>query len=202
MKARRAVVIAAIALCALAPALMGPSGSPPGVKPAITCTTLCNATGLKIGQSVIITKGTLTGRASTTTNTCDPDLHVQLPNLNAQYTLRAWLRFDGNGATANGWKVRPISAAGVASPTWYAVTHANTTSADAAPQANHDGMGGTGFTRAFNAAGAQQIVIFEGETSASSGTAPELCIQWSQNASNVTATDLNVDSYLVMTRIT
>lgn len=153
-----------------------------------------------IGTTYVAYSASVTSRTSTTTNSCDSNLTLSLPNATRDYSLRAFLNFDGNGITANGWSILPQASTGTIVVDWHAWADTNTTAANAAPTANQGASGGD-MDATFNAAGVATYVTVEGNVRVTAGTAPAVCIAWAQTASNATATDLNIGSYLQLTRL-
>lgn len=144
--------------------------------------------------------GSVTSRTSDATNTCDANLTLSLPNDTADYSLYAFLDFDGNGITANGWSVLPGASTGTISVNWVGIATTNTTAANAAPTSNTGASGGD-MDAVFNAAGVATYVTISGVVRVTAGAAPAFCIAWGQTASNATATDLNIGSNIVLTRL-
>jgi len=143
----------------------------------------------------------VTSRTNDATNTCDANLTILLANTTRAYAFTALLIFDGNGITANGWSILPGASQGTVTVLWHARADTNTTAANAAPTGNQGASGGD-MDAVFNAAGAATYVTVDGTVQATAGgTAPGVCIAWGQTASNATATDLNIGSYLVLTSL-
>lgn len=164
------------------------------VQVMIACTTACSAASLKVGQSVAIAKGSNTARASTTTLANDPDL--QITNLPAgYYRIEFTLQFTATNSTGGSqWRLSMGTATQFEVGMGY--HDCNTTTAPVV------------FTLAANSATPQTCTITSGSgvdinvsyfrPSVPAGT---LSIQWAQNSSNASATNLNQNSSLMVTRI-
>lgn len=144
---------------------------------------------------------TVTSRTSTTTNTCDANLAINVANATARYTVEAMLKLDGNGITANGYKVAIGGSGATLVHDWIATAAVNTTTANTSPTSNTEDNVGGGFTKTFALAGGNEVVHLVGSVDVTSPTAPQICVTWSQNTSNATATDLNTGSWLRLQRL-
>lgn len=150
----------------------------------IACTTACSGANLHVGDSLIINKGTATNRASTTTQTADPDLTVTgLPG--GSFSISGGLSWT-NGGGSYKFQIQ-TSACGIPGGIF------NGIDAQASPVVVNLGAGS--LVGGALAAGTSQFFgSFNG-----SGT---IAVCWAQNSSNVTNTTLNSQtSYLIVTRL-
>lgn len=154
----------------------------------ISCTTACNATGLAIGQTATIVKGTTTNRTSSTTLTSDPDL--QFTSLPAgTYIINLFIASGSAAGGANGlkWQLNSIMSAcngfgdGVVNSALY---NLNSLGCGVAVQSPISAQDNWGFTGTF--------------ITASSSTQ---ALNWAQNVSSASTTSVFAGSSFTITRV-
>lgn len=163
--------------------------------------TNCLATG-GVGSVQVKYKSSTTSRNTTVTVTCDPALTISNLVNGAVYQVETLLNFDGNGITANGWRVSMNGGGNVAASmvTDQQTANTNTTTANTAPVNTSQTDVGAEFNAAFTAAGRLGIVSGKAIYSITNAT-NTICVNWAQSASSGTNTDLNAGSSMVITRL-
>ncbi len=111
---RKLKLAAVIALCALAPMLMAPSGSPPPTPPVTVCLATCSAAGIKVGYSITIIKNA--GNTTITNNAVpaiDPDFQFTSAPA-GRYLITAHINFAENTTNTQGisWYFRGATTIG------------------------------------------------------------------------------------------
>lgn len=150
----------------------------------ITCTTTCSGAAIVTGQSLIISKGTATSRASATVETDDPDLAITaLPS--ARYRIEVALNWTlGAGGARYRFPGLSNSTQGSAIETCD-----TTTTAKLVDSLNDDTCAGTTSLEV-------EAVLRSGV-----GVSGAVAVSWAQNTSNVANTTLNTTSWLMVTRL-
>lgn len=195
---------AIIALAACAPMLMAPSGNAPPVT-AILCTTACNISTIKVGQSAYIIKGTGTSRASTVALTLDPDLQFTNIPINESFVFTLTIGVITTTTTAQSFQYDMGSAA--VSPFGWCYLGGPTTTGAGNTTGWNAGVGnaGSGFQAPaanFTASLANQMNCSGAFKMSSAGT---FGLFWAQAVSNANTTSISggsQSSALYVTRIT
>ncbi|NUR03059.1 MAG: hypothetical protein HOY79_43090 [Streptomyces sp.] len=137
-----------------------------------------------------------TGRASTTTLADDPDLILALPGAGT-FTFELFLNYTGGTLGSSDLKMAMVYSGSSSYGVW-AVNGVNTTST---AQVNMGGNGtGTAGTITVGTSGGTFLTVdIKGELVATS--AGNLSLQWAQNTSNATATNLRQGCWMRVTQI-
>lgn len=166
---------------------------------------------LTSAQSMVVRKASDTSRASTITNTPDPELQFSV-EANAVYVWHGWIKYDaatGSGDIKLDWGI-PTGSLGEWVGTGIGTTVIGSTSAaalqidtvnsqgymiraesnDVSQERTYGGLG----------TGTQVAVLIHG-TLRVGGTAGTFSLDWSQGTSNATASTIYTDSYIWMQRI-
>jgi hypothetical protein len=166
----------------------------------ITCTTVCNATGLVVGQSVIVSKGSPTTRTSTTTTTNDPDL--QITNVPAgTYTYKAQIYFSQQ--SGGGFALGPVFSGtltgGGGSFQQEGLAFQNGSSCS--PTVIQSVAVTTSTATLSCGSGTSQNTVYIPEGQMLASTSGTFAFTWAQDISSGLGTTLDVPSYVVFTRI-
>lgn len=147
-------------------------------------------------QSMHAAKASSTSRASTTTISADPDL--QLPvEANAQYLLEGYWRFSGAAAAGIDIQITvPTGTTGSYSDSGRLAA----AQVDSGTRTSTRLTFGVETTFSTPSTSAAQVLIPSGRVIVGS-TAGTLSIDWAQNVSNATATVMEADSWIRLSRI-
>lgn len=169
------------------------------------CTTACSVAGMQVGARARILKGTTTSRASTTTNSLDPDL--QFTNMPAgTYAVSARIMFTSVGG---GWSSQPFSSVALsgggtgietsgyqaAAPGGGSCGAAYTMTSIAVATAH-----GIGTYTCTSTGGGAMMYSWINLNYTPSATA-NFGLDWAQQTSNVTAATVMLGSYVEITRL-
>jgi hypothetical protein len=156
------------------------------VYPTIYCTTACDITGIALGQSAIISKGTLTSVTSDNTPNADPDLQFSGVPANGLFAIEATI--ETTDAGTGGFKSQ-----------WSGLNNYNLEGKHwcngAIVNVMHISTAGT----LDCTTGATQALVFQG-TIERVGSVGTIVFFWSQNTSNPAATAVAVGSVFKITR--
>lgn len=152
------------------------------------CTTACSLTGIRVGQSFVIVKGTTTNRASTTTLTVDPDLqYTNMPS--GVFALSGTIQFTsgGGGEKINMGTTSNCTGGGLPSGSIVIATDPNATTIN------------SNITTNVQSSVAGSYVTFSGIIQGG-GNPPALC--WAQNTTNAANTTMNSTwNFMRLTRL-
>lgn len=150
-----------------------------------SCTTACDVAGITVGQSAIVTKVADTSRASTATETADPDLQfLNVPT--GFYRLDFYLDWN-NGAGGTRWQWTDASSTLISMGMLACDTTFSVLRVDAVNDATCASTTNTEYS---------------GIARTTRGTTPgTISIDWAQSTSNAANTTLANESWLMLTRL-
>lgn len=166
------------------------------IETAINCTTACSLSGMTVGMTASIAKGTTTNRASTTSTALDPDLQFTNVPLGTYLVTGAISETSGAGGL-------------ISTPVAVGTALLNVTSEESGVQVcgsttipTTGAVGnGNSFVTGFNcpAANAAIMASFTGNLVVT--TAGSLGFSWAQNVSNAANTTINAGSVITLRRV-
>ena len=144
---------------------------------------------------IAVSKPSDTSRASTTTQTADPDLSLALA-ANASYSITGYLAYANASASAGDLKYSFTAPSG--NTTLWSSIRIDLTGTTTIAGPNAAGTGNN-MTAQTSSSADRSVHVFG--TVATAGTSGNLTLNWAQNTSNATATIIRANSYLMIQRI-